>query len=101
MRFKRAARDSNLKQTVLDADVFLPSTIKLDNSVMTLRGWIEHYGRKTNKGHYIAFRAIGNNFCKFDDTIVRVVDKRLHRTSSSVTILLYIKNNGTISTDKP
>ena len=99
MRFKRAARDSNLKPTVLDADVFLPSRINLD-SEMNLRGWIEHYGIDTNKGHYIAFRAIGNNFYRFDDTIVRVVDKRLHRTSSSVTILLYIKNNGTISTDK-
>ena len=91
VRFKRAARDSNLKPTVLDADVFLPSTINLDSSEMTLRGWIEHYGKQTNKGHYIAFRTIGNNLWKFDDTIVRVVDKRLHRTSTAVTILLYIK----------
>ena len=91
VRFKRAARDSNKKPTVLDADVFLPSTIKLDSSEMTLRGWIEHYGKQTNKGHYIAFRTIGNNLWKFDDTIVRVVDKRLHRTSTAVTILLYIK----------
>ena len=58
LRFKRAARDSNLKPTVLDADVFLPSTINLDNSEMTLRGWIEYYGVNTNNGHYIEVKVI-------------------------------------------
>ena len=91
LRFKRAARDEALNPIVLDSCVHLLPGVTVDGSEIVLGAWIEHYGIETEAGHYICYRNIGNKLFKLDDAIAREVDQSNHTTSTSVTLMLYLK----------